>query len=53
MVSHKVIKLTYINPQQDKALKKLSKQTSKPMSVYFREGIDLVLKKYQPKYKSA
>lgn len=37
----------YITEEQDRRLKELSRRTKVPVSIYIREGIDLVLDKYQ------
>lgn len=36
----------YIEPEQDQRLKMLHERTKVPIAVYIREGIDLVLAKY-------
>jgi len=41
----KIITTIYLNPEQEERLKGLSQNTRVPMSVYIREGIDLVLEK--------
>ncbi len=37
----------YVRPDQKDALEALSKATGRPMQEFLREGIDLVLRKYQ------
>jgi len=37
----------YITPEQDARLKLLHERTKVPIAVYIREGIDLVLAKYE------
>jgi predicted DNA-binding protein len=37
----------YITPEQNERLKMLHERTKVPIAVYIREGIDLVLTKYQ------
>jgi len=37
----------YITPEQDQRLKLLHERTKVPIAVYIREGIDLVLAKYE------
>jgi len=37
----------YITPEQNERLKMLHERTKVPIAVYIREGIDLVLAKYQ------
>ncbi len=46
MGSKKIPTTVYITEDQDKHLKELNKRTKVPVSVYIREGIDLVLDKY-------
>ncbi len=36
----------YLRPEQKRSLERLSKRTRVPVAVYFREGVDLVLKRY-------
>lgn len=45
MPRKKIITTIYLNPEQEERLKGLSQNTRVPMSVYIREGIDLVLEK--------
>jgi len=42
----KVTIAVYVEPEQKAALDALSKKTRVPASVYLREGLDMVLKKY-------
>ena len=37
----------YITEEQDRKLKELNRRTKVPVAVYIREGIDLVLDKYE------
>ncbi len=37
----------YITPEQDQLLKQLHQRTKVPVAEYIRQGIDLVLDKYQ------
>ncbi len=46
MASKKMPTTVYITEEQDRKLKELNKRTKVPVSVYIREGIDLVLEKY-------
>lgn len=47
MTEKKISITTYITQEQDRRLKELSKRTKVPVSVYIREGIDLVLDNYK------
>ena len=40
----------YLDKSQAKALRALSKRTRVPAQVYLREGVDLILAKYQKVY---
>ena len=42
-----IVTTVYLTEEQDKALKELGKKTSVPIAHYVREGIDLVLEKYE------
>ncbi len=47
-MSRKKISTTiYITPAQSERLKTLHARTKVPVAVYIREGIDMVLKKYE------
>jgi len=47
-MSRKKISTTiYITPEQNELLHLLHNRTKVPVAVYIREGIDLVLKKYE------
>jgi hypothetical protein len=46
-MSEKVLRTIYIDLAQVKKIKKLSEKTKVPQAEYFREAMDLVLKKYQ------
>ena len=47
-MSRKKISTTiYITPEQNELLHLLHSRTKVPVAVYIREGIDLVLKKYE------
>ena len=46
-MSEKVLRTIYIDLDQVKKIKKLSQKTKVPQAEYFREAMDLVLKKYQ------
>ncbi len=43
----KISTTIYITEEQERKLKELNKRTKVPVSVYIREGIDLVLDRYQ------
>lgn len=43
----KVSTTVYITPEQDVLLKQLHARTKVPVAEYIRQGIDLVLEKYQ------
>ena len=46
-VKNKLSTTVYLTEEQEKLIKKLVKRTKAPMATYIREGVDLVLKKYQ------
>ena len=47
-MSRKKISTTiYVTPAQSERLKELHARTKVPVAVYIREGIDMVLKKYE------
>lgn len=47
-MSRKKISTTiYVTPSQSERLKLLHARTKVPVAVYIREGIDLILKKYE------
>ena len=47
-MSRKKISTTiYVTPEQNDKLKLLHERTKVPVAVYIREGIDLVLKRYE------
>ena len=46
MARKKLSTTIYIEPEQDQRLKLLHERTKVPIAVYIREGIDLVLAKY-------
>ena len=47
-MSRKKISTTiYVTPEQNDRLKLLHERTKVPVAVYIREGIDLVLKRYE------
>lgn len=48
MAEKKLSTTVYITEEQDQKLKELSRRTKVPVSVYIREGIDLVLERYEP-----
>jgi predicted DNA-binding protein len=43
----KVMIPVYVEPEQKEALKQLNEATRVPVAEYVREGIDMVLEKYQ------
>jgi predicted DNA-binding protein len=47
MSRKKVSTTVYITPEQADKLKLLNERTKVPVAVYVREGIDLVLEKYE------
>jgi predicted DNA-binding protein len=47
MPRKKISTTIYITEEQDQRLKELSRKTKVSMSVFIREGIDLVLDKYK------
>ena len=47
MARKKISTTVYITEEQDQQLKELSQRTKVPVSVYIREGIDLVLERYR------
>jgi predicted DNA-binding protein len=47
MARKKITTTIYITADQERKLKELSQRTKVPVSVYIREGIDLVLGRYE------
>jgi len=47
MSRKKISTTVYITPEQDERLKKLHERTKVPVAEYIRQGIDLVLEKYE------
>ena len=47
MARKKISTTIYITEEQDLRLKEVGKRTKVPVSVYIREGIDLVLERYK------
>ena len=47
MSRKKISTTVYITPEQDEQLKRLHDKTKVPVAEYIRQGIDLVLKKYE------
>jgi predicted DNA-binding protein len=47
MARRKLSTTIYITPEQNERLRVLHDRTKVPVSVYIREGIDLVLAKYE------
>ena len=46
-MSRMIVTTVYLTEEQDRALKELSGKTRVPIAQYVREGIDLVLEKYE------
>ena len=46
MSRKKISTTVYITPEQDERLKKLNERTKVPVAEYIRQGIELVLEKY-------
>jgi predicted DNA-binding protein len=46
-MANKVLRSIYVDIEQDKKIKELSKRTMVPQAVYVREGMDMMLKKYE------
>ena len=42
-----IVTTVYLTEEQDRALKELGEKTKVPVAQYVREGIDLVLQKYE------
>ena len=51
MTQKKVARTIYIKDEQLEALKRLSKKTKVPQSVYVREALDMLLEKYSEQLK--
>lgn len=47
MARNKVSTTIYITPEQNERLKLLNQRTQRPVASYIREGIDLVLQRYE------
>lgn len=47
MSRKKISTTVYITPEQDVRLKELHERTKVPVAEYIRQGIDLVLEKYE------
>ena len=47
MARKKISTTIYITEEQDQKLKELSRRTKVPVSVYIREGIDLIIERYK------
>ena len=48
----KVLRSIYLDKEQAEKIKKLSEETRIPQAVYVREGLDLILKKYEKELNS-
>ncbi len=47
----KVPTMAYLDPEQAAGLRELSAKSGKPMQLYLREGVDLVLARYRKERK--
>ena len=47
----KVLRTVYLDADKVKKIKKLSEKTRVPQAEYIREGLELLLRKYQRKVK--
>jgi predicted DNA-binding protein len=52
-VSKKALRSVYLESEQVERLKNLSAITRVPQAVYIREGLDLVMDKYEKKIKKS
>jgi len=52
-VSKKALRSVYLDSEQVERLKNLSAITRVPQAVYIREGLDLVMDKYEKKIKKS
>jgi len=50
-MSKKALRSIYLELEQAEKLKQLSAKTRVPQAVYIREGLDLVMNKYEKKMK--
>ena len=48
-MGNKVLRSIYLDITQVERIKKLSERTKVPQAVYVREGLDLLLRKYEEK----
>ena len=48
----KVLRSVYLESEQMERLKRLSATTRVPQAVYIREGLDLVMKKYEKRIQA-
>jgi predicted DNA-binding protein len=53
MGARKVATTVYLTPEQDVRLKRLHDQTGQPVAVLIREGVDLVLRSYADRPRTA
>ncbi len=51
MATKNIPTMIYLTPEQKKAMAQLSKTTRVPATVYFREAVDDLLKKYKRQAK--
>jgi hypothetical protein len=52
-MSKKALRSVYLDLQQVERLKLLSEKTRVPQAVYIREGLDLVMNKYEKKIRKS
>jgi|GEM_PF-982203 hypothetical protein len=52
-MSKKALRSVYLDMQQVERLKLLSEKTRVPQAVYIREGLDLVMNKYEKKIRKS
>jgi len=51
-MGNKVLRSIYLDKEQIEKIKKLSEKTKVPQAVYVREGLDLLLRKYEGKIET-
>ncbi len=49
-MGNKVLRSIYLDIEQVEKIKRLSERTKVPQAVYVREGLDLLLRKYEEKF---
>ena len=52
-MSKKALRSVYLDSEQVERLKRLSGKTRVPQAVYIREGLDLVMNKYEKRVKKS